>query len=106
MRSIAFSTTCWFSGNNLRKFSARSFVIFYWFSIFTLFNNVTSSCLNCVHFRLKLHELSVILMGLVFLFSSSFGLSVIKGYVRVCLLIFFISMNAIYSVRVPYVADR
>ena len=45
-------------------------------------------------------------MGLVFLFSSSFGLSVIKGYVRVCLLIFFISMNAIYSVRVPYVADR
>ena len=45
-------------------------------------------------------------MGLVFLFSSSFGLSVIKGYVRVCLLIFFISMNAIYSVRVSYVADR
>ena len=44
-------------------------------------------------------------MGLGFLFSSSFGFSVIKGYVRVCLLIFFISMNAIYSARVPYVAD-
>ena len=41
-----------------------------------------------------------------FWFSSSFGLSVIKGYVWVCLLIFFISMNAIYSVRVPYIADR